>query len=72
MMKTYTSGDTLKAKILKLLDENPGQSVKELAKQLKVNRSFVAGYLQALEDQGYVRSKRIGPAKVYFNRKKSG
>lgn len=62
----------LKARILKLLDENPAQSVKELAKQLKVNRSFVAGYLQALEDEGYVRSKRIGPAKVYFNRKKSG
>ena len=62
----------LKAKILKLLDENPAQSVKELAKQLKVNRSFIAGYLQALEDEGYVRFKRIGPAKVYFNRKKSG
>jgi len=38
----------LKARILKLLDENPGQSVKELARQLNVNRSFVAGYLQAL------------------------
>ena len=62
----------LKVKILKLLDENPGQSVKELARQLKVNRSFVAGYLQALEDQGYVRSKRIGPAKVYFIKKREG
>jgi len=62
----------LKVSTLKLLDENPGQSVKELAKQLKVNRSFVAGYLQALEDQGYVRSKRIGPAKVYFNKKREG
>ena len=26
----------LKARILKLLDENPGQSVKELAKQLRL------------------------------------
>jgi len=26
----------LKAKILKLLDENPGQSVKELAKRLRL------------------------------------
>jgi len=50
MMKAHTSEDTLKAKILKLLDKNTGQSIKELAKQLKVNRSFIAGYFQALED----------------------
>ena len=56
-------------KIVKLLEEQPGQSVKEIAKQMDVNRTFLSGYLSALEDQGYVRSRKIGPAKVYFNNK---
>ena len=64
------SYDNLAVKISRLLDDNPGQTIKDLAKQLKVNRSFLAGYLKALEDQGLVRSKRIGPAKVYFNEKR--
>jgi len=59
----------LRPKVIKLLDENPGQTIKELAKHLKINRSFLAGYLKALEEQGYVKSKTIGPAKVYFNKK---
>lgn len=49
-----------------LLEKDPGQTVKQLAEQLNVNRTFLAGYLKALEDQGYIRSKEIGPAKVYF------
>ena len=56
----------LTAKIIKLLENDPGQPVKDLAKKLGVNRTFLAGYLKALENQGYVKSKRIGPAKVYF------
>ena len=56
----------LSNEILGLLREDPGRMVKDLAKQLKVNRTFLAGYLEALEDQGRVRSKKIGPAKVYF------
>ena len=56
----------LTAKIIKLLENDPGQPVKDLAKKLGVNRTFLAGYLNALENQGYVKSKRIGPAKVYF------
>jgi len=67
MLKNYSG---LRSKIVKLLDEDPGQTVKELAKQLKVNRTFLAGYLEALEDQGQVKSKKIGPAKVYFNKKR--
>ncbi|MCD6154545.1 MAG: winged helix-turn-helix transcriptional regulator [Candidatus Verstraetearchaeota archaeon] len=63
MLKGY---ENLMEKILELLKRNPGQSIKEIAKQLKVNRSFAAGYLQALEDQGYVKSKKIGPARIYF------
>ena len=57
----------LKTKITKLLEEDSGQSVKELAEKLGINRIFLAGYLKALEDYGYVKSKKIGPAKVYFN-----
>ncbi|MEM3407079.1 MAG: winged helix-turn-helix transcriptional regulator [Candidatus Aenigmatarchaeota archaeon] len=56
----------LSRRIIEELRKNPGQSVKELAKHLKVNRIFLAGYLKALENQGYIRSKKIGPAKVYF------
>lgn len=63
MSKEY---ENLMERILELLKRNPGQSIKEIAKQLKVNRSFAAGYLQALEDQGYVKSKKIGPARIYF------
>lgn len=55
--------------ITQLLEEDPGQTVKDLAKQLKVNRTFLAGYLKALESQGLVKVKEIGPAKVYFNNK---
>lgn len=63
MSKRY---EELTERIVKLLKEDPGQPVKDLAKKLDVNRTFLAGYLKALENQGYVKSKRIGPAKVYF------
>jgi predicted ArsR family transcriptional regulator len=62
---TGNYGD-LTAKIVELLEKDPGQAVKDLAKKLGVNRTFFAGYLKALENQGYVKSKRIRPAKVYF------
>ena len=56
----------LTVRIIELLKAQPGQAVKEIAKQMDVNRTFLSGY-SALEDQGYVRSRKIGPAKVYFN-----
>mgnify|MGYP001104370703 CR=1 FL=1 len=54
------------SRIVELLQEDPGQSVKTLAGQLKVNRTFLAGYLEAMENLGYVKSKKVGPARVYF------
>jgi len=57
-------------KIIELLEKEPGQAVKEMAEQLKINRTFLAGYLRALENQGYLKSKRIGPAKVHFNNRR--
>ena len=54
-------------KIRTLLEEIPGQSVKELATQLEISRSTLSGYLQALEDLKYVSSRKVGPARVYYN-----
>lgn len=65
-------GQSLTAKIVELLKKQPGQSVKEIAKQVDVNRTFLSGYLSALEEHGYVKSRKIGPAKVYFNEEDSG
>jgi predicted transcriptional regulator len=56
--------------IIKLLENDPGQPVKDLAKKLGLNRTFLAGYLKALENQDYIKLKKIGPAKVYFSNKK--
>ena len=69
MAKEYKG---LTAKIIKLLEEDPGQPVKDLARELGVNRTFMTGYLKALENQGYVRSKKTGPARVYFKVKSKG
>jgi predicted ArsR family transcriptional regulator len=61
----------LTTKIVELLKRQHGQSVKEIAKQMDVNRTFLSGYLSALEEHGYVKSRKIGPAKVYFNEENS-
>jgi predicted transcriptional regulator len=64
--------EDLIVRIIKLLENDPGQTIKDLAKKLGVNRTFLAGYLEALENQDYIKSKRIGPAKVYFSNKGVG
>jgi len=56
----------LTEKIVKSLMGNNGRTIKEIAEELEVNRTFLSGYLEALESQGIVRSRKIGPAKVYF------
>ena len=58
----------LSQKIITLLKSNPGQTIKEIAIQLKVNRTFLSGYLRALEDKGFIKSKEVGSARVYFVR----
>jgi predicted transcriptional regulator len=62
----------LTLKIIKLVENDPRQTVKDLAKKLGVNTTFLAGYLKALENQSYVKSKEIGLAKVYFRRTGKG
>jgi len=64
--KMAKSLDNLTLRLSELLEKDPGQTIKQLAEKLEVNRTFLAGYLKALENQGYVKSKKIGPAKVYF------
>ena len=52
--------------VLHQLNERPGQSVSELALSLKVNRHFMSGFLQALEEAGTVSSRAVGTARIYF------
>ena len=56
-------------KIKKLLLKTPGLSVKEIAKASEVNRQFMAGFLCAMEENGAVYSRKVGPARIYFNNK---
>lgn len=53
-------------KVLRLLETTPGQAIKEMSIQLKLNRTFLAGYLKALEDMKYLTSRKVGPARIYF------
>ena len=57
----------LSKKIKKLLSKTPGLSVKEIAKASEVNRQFMAGFLLAMEEKGKVYSRKVGPARIYFN-----
>lgn len=59
-------------RIQSILEEIPGQSVKELSEKLGVNRNLLTGYLQALEELGYVTSRKIGPARVYYIHSSAG
>ena len=60
----------LSKRVLAILRRKPGQTIKGIAARLGFNRSYMAGYLDALESVGYIESTRIGPAKVYFNKKR--
>jgi predicted transcriptional regulator len=60
----------LTAKIIRLLENDSGQAVKDIVKRLDVNKTFFAYYLNTIENQSYIKSKRIGLAKVYFRRER--
>lgn len=67
MNEKHIDNDLTYHKVKTLLEEIPGQSVKELATKLEISRGTLSGYLQALEDLGYVNSRKVGPARVYYN-----
>jgi len=58
----------LTERIIRLLEKDPGQQIQQLAWELKVIRTFLTGYLLALENDGKVKAKKIGLAKVYFRK----
>jgi len=54
----------LEEKILNLLRENL-LSTSSLARELGIRRDIVAGYLEALKNQGKLRFSKVGRAYVY-------
>lgn len=60
---TGASGD-VKSRILNTLQKKP-MSVSELARQLKVRREFVTGYLEAMRHDGDVMVVKVGRSNVY-------
>jgi len=53
------SHEDLTTKMIKLLKNNPRRAIKNLAKKLGINKTAFIGYLKALENQGYIRSKSM-------------
>jgi predicted transcriptional regulator len=66
MITNGTSKPDLASQITKILNEEPGLSVKELAERLKTNRQFMAGVLKVLEEHQEVSCRQVGPARIYF------
>jgi predicted transcriptional regulator len=69
MTPKHMERNILSEKVRKLLSETPGLSVKEIAKASQVNRQFMAGFLLAMEERGDIYSRKVGPARIYFNNK---
>ena len=53
-------------KIKEILTNEPGLSVKDMSDRLTANRQFMAGFLTALEEEGQVFHRQVGPARIYF------
>ena len=68
MPKDLTSNDFEK-KIIELLNKRL-MSVSQLAKELDMRRDVVAGYLEALKNQGKLEFYRVGRSNVYTVKKK--
>jgi len=64
------SANELSKRIQKILEGTPGLSIKEIAKVSHVNRQFMAGYLMAMEEKGEICSRKVGPARIYFNNRR--
>lgn len=61
--------DGVEQRILLLLENNL-ISTSELAKKLSMRRDIVAGYLEALKDQGKIEMIKIGRSNVYTPKKR--
>lgn len=57
----------IKDSIIEILNQNrSGLGISEISKRINVYRATVSKYLIALEHQGTVFSKKVGPARIYF------
>lgn len=63
-------GQGLIIKIIKLLETDPGQVVKDLAEKPRLAWAFLSNYLKVLKNQGYVKSKKNRIAMIYFKENK--
>lgn len=53
-------------RILKIIMQNPGISLKELEKLTKMNRSTLRFHLNLLENEGWIYSVQIGKHRLFF------
>lgn len=67
MIPKYRRNNDLSERVRQLLLQNRGLSIKEIAKATDVNRQFMAGFLFKMEEKGEVVSRKVGPARIYFN-----
>lgn len=67
MIPKYRRNNDLSERVRQLLLQNLGLSIKEIAKATDVNRQFMAGFLFKMEEKGEVASRKVGPARIYFN-----
>lgn len=66
MITNGTGKPDYKSKIGGILANEPGLTVKDMADRLTLNRQFMAGFLAALEEDGFVSHRQVGPARIYF------
>lgn len=56
---------TIKDRIETLLEKGTPFTVSEVARQLKIRREYVGGYMKCLEDMGILKGFKVGRALVY-------
>jgi len=57
--------DMIENKIVHSLEERPGSSIGEIAKELRVNRSTASKYLHVLKAKRRVNFRQVGPVKLW-------
>jgi DNA-binding IclR family transcriptional regulator len=65
-------GGNFSKHVMELLSSRQdSMSVIEIARKLRVNRSYASGYLDAMVDAGMLEKRKVGPAKLYkFSRER--
>lgn len=66
MLTNESNKPDFASQITRVLGEDPGLSVKEIAERLKTNRRYMAGVLKVLEEHQHVSCRQVGPARMYF------